>query len=81
VIDWPMQALSFAGAFSTLVAMAWARTSHKGWILALASEVLWVWWSVATQAWGVLWLSVSLAGVYAWNIWKWRQDVRQDCNA
>lgn len=72
MVDWFNQILSLVGMVGTLLGMFLAgKRRLSGWVVALASEAAWIWWSLRTVSWGVLGLSVALSGVYAWNIYKW----------
>ncbi len=69
------QLLPLATSIVTLVAMH--RVGSKktdGWALSLANQVLWLWFIVAFQAWGLLPLNVALTAMYARNLARWRRE-------
>lgn len=72
------QLLPFATGCMTLVAM-WLSGSKRsaGWAVGLANQVLWAWFIVAFEAWGLAPLTVALTFIYARNLIRWRREDRE----
>src|SRR5690242_11606362 len=46
-----------------------------GWRFAIASQILaWLPYSIFTQQWGMAAMSVVFVGLYAKNLWRWRNS-------
>lgn len=68
-------ALSLATSCMTIVAMQLlARKRIEGWFVGLANQALWLALIVATGAWGLLVLTVTLTVTYAHAIHRWRSE-------
>lgn len=49
-----------------------AGNNHQSaWAVGLVNQVLWVTWIIASQAWGLIPMSIALAIVYTRNHFKW----------
>jgi hypothetical protein len=66
------EALPWVLSCTTLTTMWLAgNKSAWAWRLGLASQALWGWWIVATEAWGLLPMTCALVVVYARNLRAW----------
>ena len=79
------QGIALATSVVTLVGM-WMAGSHnwKGWALGIFNQVLWFWFIVAFDAWGLLPLNIALVFVYGRNLLRWKNEqiiVREESDA
>jgi Nicotinamide mononucleotide transporter len=67
--------VSWAGFATTLLGV-WmvARKMITGWLMALFSEVLWMWWAAATGSWALFALSSCLVVLNGYGAYRWRKD-------
>lgn len=67
--------LPWATSAVTLWGM-WAVGNKRwwGWLVGLGNQVLWVTFSIAYRAWGLLPLTAALIVVYTRNLMRWRTD-------
>ncbi len=69
------QALPIVTAVLTLLGM-WLAGSKRweGWAVGLLNQVLWLWFIVLFEAWGLLILTVALTVIYTRNLIAWRRE-------
>ncbi len=69
------QLLPFATSVVTLVAM-WRIGGKKtdGWAIGLGNQILWFWFIVAFDAWGLLPLTAALTVLYVRSLVLWHRD-------
>jgi hydrogenase-4 membrane subunit HyfE len=69
------QLISLATSSMTLTTM-WllGKKDHRGWIVGLCSQAVWLLFIFMFAAWGLLPLSVCLTFMYIYNLRKWRRD-------
>jgi hypothetical protein len=67
------QLIPLATSVGTLL-MMWLAGSKRvvAWKVGLANQVLWVWFIVAFEAWGLIPLTLALTFTYARNLVRWR---------
>ena len=67
--------LPWATSLGTLWGM-WAVSQKHwwGWLIGLVNQVLWISFSVAFAAWGLLPLSAALTVIYVRALVQWRRD-------
>lgn len=70
------QLISLATSAGTLSTM-WllGKKDHRGWIVGLCSQALWLVFIFIFGAWMLLTLSVPLIFMYVYNLRKWRKDL------
>lgn len=70
-----MIVLSTATSVITLIGMQLlARKRWEGWAVGLVNQVTWLALIVATRAWGLLLLTVSLSVTYTQGLIRWRRE-------
>ena len=48
------------------------RKSYWGWVLGVANQILWGWFSFQTHQYGFIIGCVLYGSVYSLNLWKWK---------
>ena len=61
-------------AFTIYIFVLAGNKSRSTWLVALASQVLWVIWEVATETWGLLPGTLVLSAVFGRNYFKWKKE-------
>lgn len=54
----------------------WIVSNHRwqGWLISLASEILWIAYAVVTQQWGFIAAAVVYSCVHARALYRWRRQ-------
>lgn len=68
VLPWVMSASTLYMTFLQ------GRKTWKAWLVGLANQVLWLWFTISTQTWGLLPLNVGLWFLYVRNLFIWYDD-------
>lgn len=63
VLPWVLSAL--------LICSMWLAggSDRRGWWIASGSQLLWMWWIVEVEAWGLIPGTLVLTAVYVRNVW------------
>ena len=73
-MTWLLAGLSWGGFVTTLLGVLLvARKLTIGWLVALLSEVLWMWWAAVTGGWALFALSSCLVVLNAHGWLHWRK--------
>ncbi len=75
-------ALSYVLAAGGLTGLLLAGRKRKvGWLIGLACQPLWIWFAIASGAYGLILNSLGYGAVYALNWAKWRREERDGAPA
>lgn len=59
----------------TLVVMVLAGNKDvRAWYIGLVGQALWITFSVTSEAWGLMLLSIALVFIYTRNIYKYKRN-------
>jgi nicotinamide riboside transporter PnuC len=71
-------ALSYVLAAGGLTGLLLAGRKRKiGWLIGLACQPLWIWFAVASGAYGLILNSLGYGAVYAVNWYRWTIEERR----
>ena len=54
------------------------NNNKHAWAVGLVNQIFWVTWIVASEAWGLIPMSIALGIVYARNHFKWNPTEDKD---
>ena len=58
-------------AFTIYIAWQAGSKRRHTWLVGIAAQLLWLWWIVESENWGLLGGNITLAVVYTRNYFAW----------